>query len=422
MITTLIYVTVVYMECYSSPIEDELLKKRIFTEDLYPFFVSTTFLSAIVSSLVVGPLSEWLGCKTVLIILSPLNIIGGFLLVLGHDAASMILAKGLIGVYSGSALSCGVIYNAEISPPNLRKFYGSMLGVAVRFGVLFCYLLGIWMNFRWLAVVFMIIMSFVVLNLVFLPESPKWLKKKGWIEKAKKANTYFYNYDTNFECLTEVKYVNLDTPFKQKLSSYFVWPVIRPMLVCSSIHIFKTSSGYELLISYSSHTLEKCGNINPQVVSLFFGIFLFCGSILFVCISHKIKWKRLLMVTTFVQFLCNVLLGLVFHLSLNIFHCSDNPNEAIICDILEYSLILLVSGYAFAMALGWGSLSYWLLGEILHRHYTRVSAGLVLFASYTSGYLNEIIAPLLVEYLGASAVFFGYGVICLIGLFVQYFY
>ena len=420
--TTFIYLALVYIDSYTSPIEDELLEKRIFTENVYPFFVSTTFLGAMLSSFVVGPISEWLGCKTVLIAFSPFTFIGGFLLVLGNDSASMTIAKGLIGLYSGLALSCGAVYNAEISPPNLRKFYGSLLGVAVRFSVFLSYFLGIWLNFRWLALVFMIIMSFVVLNLLFLPESPKWLIKHGYMEKAKQANEYYYNYDTYLESLPGVEYIYHDLPIKQKLSSYFVWPVIRPLLICCSIHILKTSSGYELLLAYSSHTLEKGVSMDPNVVSLFYGIFLCCGSILFVCICHRVNWKILIMITTFVQCLCNGLLGLAFHLSLNIFKCSDNTRETIICDILQYSPILLLSCYAFAMALGWGSLSYWLLGEILHHHYTRVSAGIVLFVSYTSGYLNEIIAPLLVDYVGAAPVFVGYAVVCLIGLFIEYLY
>ena len=422
MVTTLIYVANAYIDTYSSPTEDELLEKGIFKENTYPFFVSFTFLMAMLSGVFLGPVCEWLGCKTVLIIFSPFSIIGSLLLVLGLDPASMVLAKGLIGVYSGLGLSCTAIYNSEVSPPNMRKFYGSLLGVAIRFGTLACSLLGIWLNFRWLALVYMIIVSSAVLNLIFLPESPKWLRNHGYLEDARKANKYFHDDAANYEYWASVKYINLDIPLKQKLSSYFVWPVIRPLLVCCSIHTFKTSSGYELLIAYSSHTLEKGVDIDPKVVSLFYGVFLLFGSILFVCISHKINWKWLIMVTTFIQFLCNALLGLVFYLSLNVFECSNNSKEVIMCDILGYSPILLVSCYGFAMALGWGSLSYWLIGEIIHQHYSRVSAGIMVSVSYMVGYLNEIIAPLIVEYVGTGATFFVYAGLCLVGLFVQCFY
>ena len=34
---------------------------------------------------------------------------------------------------------------------------------------------------------------FVNINLVFLPENPKWLSNKGWKKKAENAGKYFYN-------------------------------------------------------------------------------------------------------------------------------------------------------------------------------------------------------------------------------------
>ncbi|KAI6653762.1 Sugar transporter ERD6-like 6 [Oopsacas minuta] len=427
MVISLGYVGCVYIDGYSSPIEDELLKARIFTENVYPVFVSISFLTAMISSFISGPLSEWLGCKAVIILFSPFAIIGGFLLVLAHDSNSMILGKMMVGINQGMVITCVPIFNAEIPPPHMRQFYGSMLAIAVRFGVPLTYFLGIWVGASWLALGYVGISSFIVLNVVFLPESPKWLQKKGFTEKAERARNYYYNSLQNEECqkITENLNVELWVPagasIKEKISSYFVWPVIRPMLVCSSIHLFKTSSSYELLLSFGSHTIERGVNINPNIASLFYGIFLLSGSILFLLIYSKVNWKRWILVTTMIQAISNGLLALVMFLSINIFHCSTTETS-ILCDILQYSPMILVSSYAFTMAAGWGSLSYWLLGEILHHHYARVSAGIVIFVSYMSAYLNELIAPMIVEYLGPAVVFLGYAIMCLIGFTVQWFY
>ena len=97
MVLSLSYLASIYIDAYTSPIENELLRKGIFTEDLYPIFVAVTFIFGALGSFLLGTLSERLGCKTCIIIFSPLAIIGGFLLVLAHDSSSMILGKAMIG-------------------------------------------------------------------------------------------------------------------------------------------------------------------------------------------------------------------------------------------------------------------------------------------------------------------------------------
>ena len=422
-VLTLGYTAGLYIDSYTSPIENQLLRENIFTEDIYPLFVAVTFLFAAIFSIFVGALSERLGCKTCLIIFSPLGFIGSFFLVLVHGSSSMILGKAMVGAYQGVLYTLIPVYIAEVSPPHMRKLYGSVLTVAIRLGVPLSYFLGIWLDASWLGLVYMIIISIIILNIVFVPESPKWLQNNGFTEMAEKAREYFYDSfeDELYKNLTEERKTEFDIPYgasiRDKISSYFVWPVLRPMLVCASIHIFKTSSGYELLLCYLSHTIRRGVSINPNIASLFYGIFLVLGSIVFLLICHRVNWKKLLLVTSIIQAITNLLLAVMFFLSMNIFNCSTG--ESTLCVFLQYSPIVLISIFAFTMALGWGSLSYWLLGEILHHHYIRTSAGIVIFVSYTSACLNQTIAPLLVEYIGAPVVFIGYAIMCLVGFSVQ---
>ena len=197
---------------------------------------------------------------------------------------------------------------------------------------------------------------------------------------------------------------------------------MRPVLICISIHVYKTSSGNELLLTYASHTLETGLNMDPNIASTFYAVFVLCGSLSFLWIIRKVDWKKLILFTTFIQFLSNGLLAVVFYLSINKFHCSHNQHSTLICNILQYAPLLLVSSFAFSMALGCGSIGYYLIGEILHSHYTRISSGIVLFTAYASSYLNILISPYLVEHLGAATVFMGYAIICLMCLFIHCLY
>ena len=82
---------------------------------------------------------------------------------------------------------------------------------------------------------------FMTLNFVYLPESPKWLKIKGLTEKADKASEYFYSSPQESTNLTVEgeepvsESVSSNASLYDKIRSYFVWPVLRPMLVCNNI-------------------------------------------------------------------------------------------------------------------------------------------------------------------------------------------
>ncbi|KAI6652345.1 Solute carrier family 2, facilitated glucose transporter member 8-like [Oopsacas minuta] len=106
----------------------------------------------------------------------------------------MILGRLLIGTYGSFCLIGVPVYFAEHSQPKLRSFYGALIGLSLRVGTILSYLSGIWLGYRWLAVVYLIIVVVVNLNLVFLPESPAWLRKKSWELKAEEASKYLHDY------------------------------------------------------------------------------------------------------------------------------------------------------------------------------------------------------------------------------------
>ena len=87
--------------------------------------------------------------------------------------------------------------------------------------------------------------------------------------------------------------------------------------------------------------------------------------------------------------------------------------------MLQYAPLVLTSAFGFSFALGIGSIAWWLYGQILHHRYTRMSAGIITFVSYSSCYLNQLIAPILVAYFGADVVFVGLAAIACLSLCVQ---
>lgn len=427
LITSISFFSVGYIDSYTSPIEDTLLQREVFSQDSYSLFASANYLGGTFSSTIGGFISECLGIKASLIISSQLAIIGSMLLVMARDSVSMTLGRLLIGFYTGMSMSWVVVYNAEIAPDNVKKLYGAILTISLRIGVVSSYGLGVWIGPCWLALIYLVMVVFITLNFVYLPETPRWLDNKGWSESANKSKEYFY--DSSQEKL----FVDLNTDtvhsdccntnLSQKIASYFVWPVLRPLFVCCSIQLFKTSSGHEYLLAYSAHTLEESVSINPRIAALLFAVFLLFGGIIFLSLISKVKWKKLLLLTTFTQIVANGMLSLTIYLSNHTFHCNhDNQQATLVCEILQSAPLIFVALYAFSYTLGWGSIGWWLIGEVLHPHYNRVSAGIVTFVAFSCSYLNMQICPIIEEHFGSYTVFLINTVVCLFGFILQILY
>ncbi|GAB4841191.1 hypothetical protein Ancab_021935 [Ancistrocladus abbreviatus] len=86
----------------------------------------------------------------------------------------------LAGGYGMGAFSYVVpIYIAEIAPMNLRGALTTLNQVMICAGVSVSYIIGIVLTWRVLALTGLIPCALVLLGLFFVPESPRWLAKKG---------------------------------------------------------------------------------------------------------------------------------------------------------------------------------------------------------------------------------------------------
>ena len=133
-------------------------------------------------------------------------------------------------------------------------------------------------------------------------------------------------------------------------------------------------------------------------------------------------WKKLLIVTTFVQIIANALLGLILYFSIQEFHCINDTQHALLCRILNIAVLPLIAISGFSVGIGCGSISWWLYGQILDPNYRTISAGIINCSLNTATILCQLIGPMIADYFGTHIVFFIFSVISIVALIVQLFY
>mgnify|MGYP002378967489 CR=1 FL=1 len=146
-------------------------------------------LGAMTGSILMTPLNEWFGRKRAIIISCVWYTIGAALCAGAHDHGMMYAGRFILGVGVGIEGGCVGIYIAESVPPSVRgnlvSMYqfnialGEVLGYAV--SAIFYDVTGGW---RFMVGSSLVFSTLLLVGMIFLPESPRYLVYKGKVGEA----------------------------------------------------------------------------------------------------------------------------------------------------------------------------------------------------------------------------------------------
>jgi SP family arabinose:H+ symporter-like MFS transporter len=241
--------------------------------------VSSLTLMATIAMLVVGPISDRIGRRTVLRYAAILFTVTGIGCALAPNFALLVIARMIGGMGVGASLIIAPVFIAEISPPRIRGRLVSfnqlniVLGISVAFftnylilklgssGASWIETLGLdRFNWRWMLGLETLPAVIYFIALFFVPRSPRWLMMKGYTDEAlsilKRANdedaalVEFENIRQSLESGTKKK-VPLAELFK---------PALRLVLVIGLIvAVLQQITGINSVFFYAPMIFEQSG-------------------------------------------------------------------------------------------------------------------------------------------------------------------
>lgn len=134
-----------------------------------------------------GIFMEVIGRKNIHMACCILCLLGWIVLYFAWEYYSILVGRSVTGFCVGLLGPPTAVYLAEISEPKFRGFLLPSTCFAITFGIFLSHLLGTYVHWRTVALIscFFPVVSFVVM--LFAPESPTFLAKKGKPDSAKEA-------------------------------------------------------------------------------------------------------------------------------------------------------------------------------------------------------------------------------------------
>ena len=272
------------------------------------------------------------------------------------------------------------VYIGEISPPGLRGIFGSLPQLALTVGFLIVYLLGAipGFSYQYISLVAVAITAVFVLLVAppWVPMTPRYLIMKGRWEEALRELKWLRGPNVNFiEEAEDIKQVVAGTV---KLTLRELWSELMKQKSIISFFLmifvmaFQLLSGIDALFFFAGDIFKSAGFDNAQfIASITIAVVSTAMTILSVFFVDLFGRKVLLFISGSLMTVCCFGLGTYFFLSINCVAMNSTTGltqaTAPSCnnDHLQSMVIAFIVLYTLGFAVGWGTIPFILISELL---------------------------------------------------------
>jgi SP family xylose:H+ symportor-like MFS transporter len=287
------------------------------------FTVASALIGTLFGALLVGRPSDWWGRRPVLSVLAVLYLVSALGCAWAWDWYSLLFFRWLGGIAVGGASVVSPVYITEIAPARRRGLLVAVSQLNIVVGILAAYFSNYLVArvlgaehpaaWRWMfgieaAPAFL----FLVASLA-IPESPRWLVKKGNPSKAQEALTRF-GHEAPMREVEEIER-SLRSEASGSFRDLFQNRYARPLLLAAMIAAFNQLDGINAIIYYTPDIFSMAGadKASALMQSVIVGLTNLVMTLVAMMLIDRVGRKMLLLVGSVTFVLSHVLAAWVFY-------------------------------------------------------------------------------------------------------------
>ena len=234
---------------------------------LQGILVSSVLIGAVIGAATNGILADIFGRKKIIIATAIIFISGSILCAAAPDIYILILSRMLVGLAVGIVNFIVPLYLSEVSPKQLRGTIVSLYQWAITAGILFSYLINAVFahavyNWRWMLFAGVVPGLILLIGMLFLNDTPRWLVSKGRYDEAKKV---FNKIEPDMDAEKEIEAIKLTLKPQQAAEEKFKFKkwMIMPFIAGIGIMFAQICTGINTIIYYAP-TIFKTGKFSDD--------------------------------------------------------------------------------------------------------------------------------------------------------------
>ncbi|AZG48466.1 sugar porter family MFS transporter [Gordonia insulae] len=377
---------------------------------------SSLLFAAAIGAMISGRISDALGRRKTIMALAVLFLIGTITCVFAPGFGVMVLGRIILGLAVGGASTVVPVYLAELAPYEIRGSLAGRNELMIVIGQLAAFVInaiignvwgdhdGVW---RYMLAVAALPAICLMVGMMTVPESPRWLISKDRVEEATAVLSTIRSQQraqAEVDMITEIAEME-KTRVKGSWSSIrdSRW-VRRILLVGIGLGVFQQLTGINAIMYYGQSVLKDAGfeskaaliaNIAPGVIAVI-------GSAIALWLAQHMNRRTTLLI--------GYSLTTLFHFLIGIASVTLPEGNA----WRPWVLLFLIVCFVGSMQTFLNVVTWVLLSEIFPLQIRGLAIGISVFCLWIANAFLGLFFPTIVEAIGITGTFFMFGVI---GLF-----
>ena len=375
--------------------------------------VSSVLFGALLGAMISGKLVDQLGRKYLLIIDAIIFLLGTLFSSLAYSISLLIAGRISVGIAIGIASYVAPLYISEIAPTKHRGALVSLNQLAVTIGILLSYLVDYYFaihgGWRYMFLAGTIPAVGLLIGMIFLPESPRFIYGKGKIEQAFLILQQIHGKNS----LHELNDIQKNSTQQAGSWKMLFDPFIRKALVIGvGLAVIQQITGINTIIYYAPTIFNMAGYIGPTNAILAtsgVGLVFVLSTIVALPLLDTLGRRPLLLVG---------LLGMTISLSILSFAFSGLYSPSFLKWATLTSMLAYIACFGFSL----GPIMWLMIAEIYPLKVRGLGCSLATAVNWGSNMLVALTFLSLIDYVGASHTFLIYSLLSLACLIFIYFF
>ena len=376
--------------------------------------VSAVLLGALIGAAFSGVLTDHWGRKTILIMVACFFVIGSIESALSPNLFLLIIGRIIVGIAIGIASYAAPLYISEIAPAKYRGALVSLNQLAISIGILVSYVIDyiFAQHDAWrLMLAFGVLPALLLLvGMIFLPRSPRWLMAKGHHDKALAILRRIRGGDRDVD--HEVSAIRA-TINQEKVKWHLLFSKrIRPVVIIGlGLAVLQQVTGINTILYYAPTIFAsnyQHGNSAAILTTMGIGAIFVLFTIVSLPLIDVVGRRKLLIVG-----LVGMAIGLLM-MSWG-FHNDDQTIQG--KWMIHAGVLIYIASFAFSL----GPIVWLMIAEIYPLRLRGLGASLATCGNWLSNGVVAFTFLSIVKGIGTSNTFLLYFVMCILSLLFVYF-
>ncbi len=377
--------------------------------------VSAVLLGALVGSGFSGRFSDWFGRRNVLLVTALIFIVGTLASRFSPNIAMLTLSRVVIGVAIGVASFVSPLYISEVSPPRFRGLLVSLNQLAITVGIVMSYaidqLFAASQSWRWMLGMGVFPAVILLIGLLFLPKSPRWMVLAGYPDKARETLAKLRGHDAIDAELYAIQ-ESLEKGVNSNWRDLFAKWVRPAFMIAIALAFLQQCTGINTIIYYAP-TIFKLAGFHSNSVAILATVGVGIANVVFTLIGLPLvdRWGRrpLLFVGLSGMALSLLMLSAGFHW--------QHSAGAWLPYLCLGAMIVYIASFAISL----GMIMWVVIAEVFPLHIRGLGTSVGVSISWGFNMIVSLTFLTMVQKLGASGTFLIYAIAAIVGLFFVHF-